>query len=66
MELDGLVTFLTRRLGLGELQLLAPVSGSRTSSHVDLEPFPTQILSNDIHATRVWLSEVEFESGGSV
>jgi len=56
----------TRPLGLGELELCAPVSGSETSSRVDLILSPTLVLPNgDGRAASGRLSEVEFVPGAS-
>ena len=65
MEVDGRGV-VTRRLALGEFELRAPVSGSKTSSRVDLILSPTQVLPNgDGRAASGRLSEVELVPGAS-
>ena len=65
VEVDGRAV-VTRGLALGEFELRAPVSGSKTSSRVDLILSPTQVLPNgDGRAASGRLSEVELVPGAS-
>jgi hypothetical protein len=65
VEADGRAV-VTRRLGLGEFELPAPVSGSETSGRIHLILSPTQVLPNaDGRAALCRLSEAVFGPGAS-